>query len=66
VEGGNGRSSDYSQVRRIGGLLLLGLVFVLALWDAASPEFALDPIELGLLLGAGLLLFSVDPKGLIR
>jgi hypothetical protein len=66
VEGGNGRNGDYSEVRRIGGLILIGLVFVLALWDAASPEFHLDPIELGLLLGAGLLLFAVDPKGLIR
>lgn len=47
--------------RTLAGLLLYGLVAVLALIDAASPEYALDSIQLGLLLGTGGVLLGVEP-----
>lgn len=53
--------------RVAGGLALVGLVIVLAISDAYSTDYAIDPITLGILLGAGLLLLGVDAgKGLIR
>lgn len=42
-------------------MLLYALVAVLALIDAASPDYALDSIQLGLLLGTGGVLLGVEP-----
>jgi len=41
-------------------LLLLGLIAVLFLFDYSSVDFALDSIQLGLLLGTALLLLGVE------
>ena len=43
------------------GLLIYGLVAVLALIDAASVDYTLDSIQLGLLLGTGGVLLGVEP-----
>jgi hypothetical protein len=43
-----------------GGLLLIGLVVALALIDAISVEYSVDSIQLGLLLGTGLVLLGVE------
>lgn len=50
----------YGRARIAGGLLLIGLVMVLALIDAVSVDYAIDSIQLGLLLGTGLVLLGVE------
>lgn len=40
--------------------MLIGLVIVLAIIDAASRDYAVDSIQLGLLLGTGLVLLGVE------
>lgn len=40
--------------------MLLGLVIVLALIDAISDKYAVDSIQLGLILGTGLVLLGVE------
>jgi hypothetical protein len=57
---GVGPVPPFSKPRAIGGLALLGLVAVLFLIDAASPDFSIDSIQLGLLLGTALLLLGVE------
>lgn len=50
----------YGQARIVGGLLLIGAAIILMLIDAASVEYAVDSIQLGLLLGTGLVLLGVE------
>jgi hypothetical protein len=50
----------YGRARIAGGLLLLGLVVVLALIDTVRPDFALEPIPLGMLLGTSLLMLGIE------
>jgi hypothetical protein len=57
---GAGNGSPYVRARTIGGLLLLGTVVGLFLLDALLPDFAVDSIQLGLVLGTALVLLGVD------
>lgn len=50
----------YGRARIAGGLALIGLVIVLTLLDALSRDYAVDSIQLGLLLGTGLVLLGVE------
>lgn len=50
----------YGRARIAGGLMLIGLVIVLALIDAVSADYSVDSIQLGLLLGTGLVLLGVE------
>ena len=54
-------SAHFIRPRTLAGLLLYGLVAVLALLDAASPTYSLDNIALGLMLGTGGVLLGVEP-----
>ena len=57
---GRGTSPDFSRPRAAGGIALLALVGMLYLADFASPDFSVDSIQLGLLLGTALLLLGVE------
>jgi hypothetical protein len=50
----------YGRARIAAGLMLIGLVIALALIDALSPHYSVDSIQLGLLLGTGLVLLGVE------
>jgi hypothetical protein len=50
----------YGRARIAAGLMLIGLVIVLALIDALSFDYSVDSIQLGLLLGTGLVLLGVE------
>ena len=50
----------YGRARIAAGLLLIGLVCVLALIDSLRPDYSVDSIQLGLLLGTGLVLLGVE------
>ena len=54
-------NTQFIRPRTLAGLLLYGLVAVLALFDAASPTYQLDNIALGLMLGTGGVLLGVEP-----
>jgi hypothetical protein len=56
----DGGPYNYGRARVAGGLLLIGLVVVLALIDAISIDYSVDSIQLGLLLGTGLVLLGVE------
>lgn len=60
--GSNGRPAvpEFNRARALGGMLLLGLVVALALIDAFRPDFTVDSIQFGLLLGTALLLLGVE------
>lgn len=58
--GGPSDAPPFSRPRWIGGLALLGLVIVLMVIDAVRPDFTIDSIQLGLLLGTALLLLGVE------
>lgn len=51
---------DFGRARVVGGLLVIGLVAVLAVIDAADPDYQLDSFQLGLLLTAGLVMLGVE------
>lgn len=53
--------SGFLRARTVAGLLIYTLVAVLAILDAASPEYQLDSIQLGLMLGTGGVLLGVEP-----
>ena len=55
----NGRY-EYGRARVAGGLALIFLVILLTLIDAASVDYSVDSIQLGLLLGTGLVLLGVE------
>lgn len=54
------RGNPYGKARNIGGLTLIFLVVVLALLDVVSADYSIDSIQLGLLLGTGLVLLGVE------
>lgn len=58
--GGGDDSPPFHKPRVIGGLLILALVVLLYVMDFASPEFSVDAIQLGLLLGSALLLLGIE------
>jgi hypothetical protein len=58
--GGNGGPYDYGRARVAAGLALIVLVIALTLIDAASTDYSVDSIQLGLLLGTGLVLLGVE------
>jgi hypothetical protein len=60
MTGGPDGPYNYGRARVAGGLLLIGLVVALALIDAISTEYHVDSIQLGLLLGTGLVLLGVE------
>lgn len=60
MSGGNEGVPYFGRARIIAGLALIGLVVVLSLVDAVSPDFSMDSIQLGLLLGTGLLFLGVE------
>ena len=57
---GNGNGYNYGRARVAGGMALILLVVALMLFDAASVEYRVDSIQLGLLLGTGLVLLGVE------
>ena len=58
-----GASEDghFLRARTVAGLLIYGLVALLALIDAVSEAYTLDSIQLGLMLGTGGVLLGVEP-----
>lgn len=58
--GDSGSPYDYGRARTAAGLLLIGLVVVLTLLDAVRTDYSVDSIQLGLLLGTGLVLLGVE------
>jgi hypothetical protein len=58
--GGNGELPSFARARSAAGLIMVGLVVILAIIDAMSETFTLDTIQFGLLLGTGLLFLGVD------
>ena len=53
--------THYLRARTVAGLLIYGLVALLALLDAAFADYQLDSIQLGLMLGTGGVLLGVEP-----
>lgn len=68
MAGGNDPGAiDLSKPRVVAGLALIGAAIVLTFVDAYSVDFKMDPIELGLMLGSGMLLLGVEAaKALFR
>jgi hypothetical protein len=60
MSGGRDDVPYYGRARIAAGLMLIGLVIVLALIDALSFDYSVDSIQLGLLLGTGLVLLGVE------
>lgn len=50
----------YGRARIVGGLALIGLSMVLTLLDAIRTDYSVDSIQLGLILGTGLVLLGVE------
>jgi hypothetical protein len=68
VTTGNGADTEgepeaphFIRPRIVVGLLLFSLVCVLAIFDALSPDYALDSIQLALMLGTGGVILGVEP-----
>lgn len=68
MAGSNGSPEPYyGRARIAAGLGLVALVIFLALLDALSPNFNLDSVVLGLLLGASLLFLGIEAgRGFLR
>jgi hypothetical protein len=60
MTGGSDERPYYGRARIAAGLMLIGLVMVLLLIDALSFDYSVDSIQLGLLLGTGLVLLGVE------
>jgi hypothetical protein len=59
--------AKFIKPRTIAGLLMFALVCVLALLDAASPDYTLDSVQLFAMLGTGGVLLGVEPlKALLK
>lgn len=58
-ESNDGRYS-FGRARAAGGLALIGLIAVLAVIDAISDTYSVDTIQMGLLLGTGMLLLGIE------
>ena len=56
----NDDGADFNRPRTIGGLLLIGVVAVLAVIDAFSETYAADPVVATLFLTTGSLLLGVE------
>lgn len=50
----------YGKARTVAGLLLFVIAGLLALLDAILPDYSIDSIPFGLLLGTGSLLLGVE------
>lgn len=50
----------YGRARTAGGLALIALAMLLTLLDAASVDYQLDSIQLGLILGTAGVLLGVE------
>lgn len=50
----------YSRARIVGALALIALVCLLGVFDAVQPDFELQPLQLGLLVGSASLLLGVE------
>lgn len=59
-DGSSLESLAYGRLRRIAAGVLTALVSILVLADVASAEYRADPVVLGLLLGALLVLLGVE------
>ena len=59
TEGSSG-PGDFRRARTAAGLLLVGLVVILAVLDASSREFSIDSVQLGIMLGTALLFLGVE------
>ena len=57
---GNGGPYNYGRARVAGGLALIFLVVFLTIIDAFNETYSVDSIQLGLLLGTGLVLLGVE------
>lgn len=51
---------DFGRARVVAGLTLIGGAVILAIFDAVSDHYQLDSIQLGLMLGTGLLFLGVE------
>lgn len=60
VTGGRDGGYDFGRARVAAGLVLIGLVAILSVLDAVSDRYQLDSIQLGLMLGTGLLFLGVE------
>lgn len=57
----NGGSRPYfGTARTIAGLVLVVVAAILAILDAFLPDYSVDSIQLGLILGTGLLFLGVE------
>ncbi len=60
-------SWELSRPRVLAGLALIASTIVLMFIDALSEPYKMDPIQLGLMLGSGMLLLGVEAaKALLR
>lgn len=50
----------FRKERAVAGLALVGLAIVLALIDAISTDYELDPVKFALILGTGAVFMGVD------
>lgn len=57
---GDGGTPYYGRARIIGGLILIGLAAVLMIADAISDKYNVPDIQLGLILGTGMVLLGVE------
>jgi hypothetical protein len=60
LDGRGDTPSPFTRPRIIGGLGLLALLGILAIWDAASPDFTMDTVQFGLILGTSLAMLGLD------
>lgn len=63
---GLGPGSEFGGIRRALALLLVLLLAVIILWDAASPDYQVDPLVTGSILGTIVSLVVVDVAALTR
>jgi len=50
----------FTRARQAGGLMLFGLAIGVMLLDAMRPDYSVDTIQLGLVLGTGAVSLGVD------
>ena len=58
--GGSSDAYSYGRARAIVGSLCIAVGLLLSLIDAASTEYAVDSIVLGLIFGTGIVLLGVE------
>ncbi len=63
---GLGPGSEFGSVRRAIAVFLVALLAAIILWDAASPEYQVDPLVTGSILGTIVSLVVVDVAALTR